>query len=103
MWIVHLWWWIQYHIGMTDGGGRPYLFWSGAGSDFTELAILGGLIQIFRQHNCGVKGCYRIGHHEVKGTHMKTCHKHATISHHKKLQQDHKNKFPKQHELLGKR
>jgi hypothetical protein len=103
MFIVHIWWWLQRLFGASNTSGVAYGFWSGSVSDISEVALFGALIGLYRHHNCTVKGCPRIGHHKVEGTNYKTCHRHATVSHHKKLQQDHKDKFPKQHELLGKK
>ena len=40
--------------------GEGYAFFSGIGSDLTELLVLGGLIALYRKHNCNVKGCWRI-------------------------------------------
>jgi hypothetical protein len=51
-------------IGLTNGSGHAYLFWSGIGSDIAELAIIGGLISIYRKHNCGVRRCIRIARHD---------------------------------------
>ena len=41
---------------------------AGIGSDVGEVAIFGGVIGIYRKHNCHVKGCPRIGKHPVEGT-----------------------------------
>jgi hypothetical protein len=40
--------------------GEGYAFFSGIGSDLTEVLVLGGLIALYRKHNCNVKGCWRI-------------------------------------------
>lgn len=101
MFFVHIWWWFQHVTGVDYSSGPAYGFWSGFGSDIGELAILGGIVQLYRQHNCAIKGCYRIGHYEVQGTKYKTCHKHATGPHHTKLIQDHKDKHPVQHAFLN--
>lgn len=37
-----------------------YNFWSGFGSDITEVLILGGLITAYRKHNCHTQGCWRL-------------------------------------------
>jgi hypothetical protein len=63
-------------FGLDNLSGPWYGFWSGAGSDLTELAIIGGLISLARRHNCHVKGCWRIGRHKVEGTEFITCAKH---------------------------
>jgi hypothetical protein len=67
---------VQRFFGLDDLSGPWYGFWSGAGSDITELAIIGGLISLARRHNCHVKGCWRIGRHKVEGTEFITCAKH---------------------------
>lgn len=51
-------------IGVTNGSGHAYLWWSGIGSDIAELAIIGGMITIVRKHNCGVKRCWRLAKHD---------------------------------------
>jgi len=40
--------------------GEGYAFFSGIGSDLTELLVLGGLIALYRKHNCNVKRCWRL-------------------------------------------
>ncbi len=44
--------------------GNGYQFWSGIGSDFSELSILVALILLVKHHNCHVVGCKRLGHHD---------------------------------------
>ncbi len=101
--IVHIWHWLLTVTGtaIPDGGSNWYNFWSGFGSDFGEVAILGSLVALYKHHNCSVKGCPRIGRHAVAGTPYLTCHRHATLAVHKQLHDDHKRKFPDQHELLN--
>lgn len=60
--IAHL---ILHWLGLDNEAGRPYAFWSGAGSDLGYLAIIGGM---WRKHNCHSKGCWRVGRHHVDGT-----------------------------------
>jgi hypothetical protein len=43
--------------------GNGYQFWSGIGSDAGELAILGGIIAIYRRHNCHIRRCWRLSWH----------------------------------------
>lgn len=52
-------------LGLDNPSGAWYLFWSGPGSDISELALLGGIIGLLRKHNCAVHGCWRIGRHSV--------------------------------------
>ena len=49
----------------TKGSGSIYGFWSGFGSDIGEVAILGGVVQLARKHNCHTKGCWRVSQHET--------------------------------------
>jgi hypothetical protein len=74
--IVHL----SQETGTSSASSRAYQFWSGFGSDIGEVAIIGGLVGIFRQHTCHTKHCYRIAKHPVEGTPYKVCRKcHPTI------------------------
>lgn len=57
--------WLYVHAGLGDAGGSWYLFWSGIGSDLTELAFLGALIGAWRRHNCHQRRCWRIGRYKV--------------------------------------
>lgn len=75
-WLVHLWGWIEFHTGTVNESGPYYGFFSGFGSDLGEIALIGGLIAIYRKHNCHVKGCFRIAKHSVEGTPFITCKKH---------------------------
>ena len=60
-------------IGITNGSGHAYLFWSGIGANFGEFAIAG---VIWRRFNCHEPGCMRIAlHHYPDG--QAHCHKHA--------------------------
>ena len=57
--------------------GNGYQFWSGIGSDFGEIPLLGFVWITYRRHNCHVKGCPRIqwrSHPEDDG-HL-VCRKH---------------------------
>jgi hypothetical protein len=63
-------------LGIDDESGHWYAWWSGAGSDVGELAILGGIIGAWHKVNCHVKGCPRIGRHHVDGTTYVVCRHH---------------------------
>jgi hypothetical protein len=63
-------------LGLDSASGTAYLAWSGVLSDIAELAIVGGLIGIYRKHNCMIHGCWRIGRHPVEGTSYVTCRRH---------------------------
>lgn len=54
--------------------GNGYQFWSGIGSDFSEVTILAGLAGLYYKHNCHVKKCPRIGKHIIKGSPYCTKH-----------------------------
>ena len=97
--LVHL----SQETGTSNASSRAYDFWSGFGSDLGELAILGAILNWFRMRNCGVKGCFRLGHHSVEGTPHKTCHRHATIEHHDRLHANHRRDHPDQHALFNRK
>ena len=62
--------WLAVHTGSVNMPGSPpnYNFFSGAGSDISELAIVGAVAGGYRKHNCHEPGCWRIGRHVVNGT-----------------------------------
>lgn len=43
--------------------GAGYQFWSGVGSDFGELVLLGVFVTFWRHHNCHVHRCWRLSWH----------------------------------------
>ena len=60
------------------------------------------LIVVYRKKfECAEKGCWRIGHHPVEGTHHKTCHKHTNAKIHGKLQLNFRRKHPEAHKFLN--
>jgi hypothetical protein len=74
-WLLHL----LDQYGITDSTGRWYAFWSGAGSDIGELALLGAGLEFYRHHTCHVnepRFCWRPGTHPVAGTPLRACRKH---------------------------
>ena len=75
--------WFAHFFGFDagQGNGAHYLFWSGAGSDIAELAIIGGLWAMVRQRNCEVHRCWRLGRHAVEGTGLRVCRKHHPEGH----------------------
>lgn len=77
-WVGFLMHWFAVHTGsVANTSGQPYYnFWSGLGSDFGEVVLIGGVIQIVRHTNCHVKGCWRVGKHPVVGTPYKVCRVH---------------------------
>ena len=76
-----------------DGNSPAYLFWSGAGSDLGEIAIVVGIVSLYRRHNCQVKGCWRIGRHEYAdpetGVKRLLCWKHHPDIRHRQLSREH--------------
>lgn len=68
--------WLAVHTGTVNEPGDYYGFWSGFGSDIGEVAIVGGLLSIYRHHNCHVQGCLRLSRAPVTGTPWKTCWRH---------------------------
>lgn len=67
---------LAHFFGLDNLSGPFYGFWSGVGSDVSELAIVAAVIGMYRRHNCHVKGCPRIGKHPVEGTPYIVCAKH---------------------------
>lgn len=98
--MLHIWTWFLTATGSSNTSGVQYGFWSGFGSDLGEIALIGSVITLYKTHNCNVKRCPRIAHHEVGGTTYKTCNKHATEENHDELHALHKLLHPKQHKFL---
>ena len=71
--------WLGHILGLDDLSGPWYGFWSGFGSDVSELALLGALVGLLRKHNCHVKGCWRVGRHAVDGTAWVVCARHHPV------------------------
>lgn len=84
--------------------GRGYQFWSGIGSDFSEIAIIGAVLAHIRHHNCSIPHCPRIAHkkYEIKETKQYTCRKHHTQYWHDLLVEQYKEDYPEQHEFINK-
>ena len=70
-WLLH---WLAVHTGTSSEASDYYAFWSGFGSDLSEVAIVGAVIGGYRKHNCHARRCWRIGRHVVAGTPY--CNKH---------------------------
>ena len=63
-------------LGVTNGSGRWYLWWSGM---FGNLTIFGAVILFYRKHNCHVHGCLRLGSHaavDENGVEHIVCRRH---------------------------
>ena len=79
------WWlplqhWLAIHTGADNEAGSYYGFWSGFGSDLGEVTIVGGMLAIYRKHNCHSRYCWRFGHHDftdaATGVTYKLCPRH---------------------------
>jgi hypothetical protein len=68
--------WFAQLLGLNSPTGHAYAWWSGAGSDLGELAIIGGLVAAYRKHTCHVHRCWRFARHRVEGTPYVCCAKH---------------------------
>lgn len=78
-----MWHWLLYVTGTSTTNGSVtwlYNFWSGFGSDIAEVAIFAGIVGLYRKHNCGEHGCWRLGRHEVNDT--ATGERHIKCRHH---------------------
>ena len=64
-WVLH---WLAVHTGVENEASHYYAFWSGFGSDLSEIAIPAAAWGLFRKHNCHQRRCWRIGRHVVDGT-----------------------------------
>lgn len=84
--------WLQIHLGIANEPGPYYGFFSGSGSDFGEIALIGAvgtlIAGLWHKFNCHNEGCPRIGLHQLAGGTYVVCRKHhaAIIGHpHRKL------------------
>lgn len=60
--------WLAYRTGSLNMPGSPpnYNFFSGSGSDLTEVTMIGAMLAVFKKHNCHARWCVRVGHHELE-------------------------------------
>jgi hypothetical protein len=101
--MIAIWHWFLQVTGTAfdpSVGSRWYNFWSGFGSDLGEFVIVGAIFSWYRRNKC--VSCWRLSHHDVAGTHFRTCHKHFTESDHARLQKIHAEKFPEIHNFMSK-
>ena len=72
--------WLAVHTGTDDLSGPWYGFWSGFGSDLTELGIIGaigtGVYQLVKKYNCHEPGCWRVGTHPAADGQFLLCYRH---------------------------
>jgi len=72
--------WLAVHTGVRNLSGPYYGFWSGVGSDITELAVFGaiatGIYQLVKKWNCHEPGCWRVGTHPAAGGQFLLCYRH---------------------------
>jgi hypothetical protein len=79
---VHGQHWIAVHTGTVNEAGPYYGFWSGFGSDLSELTLIAAIItpatMAVRKMNCGAKGCWRPSRHEydMDGVKHSFCRRH---------------------------
>lgn len=73
-----VWWAVEKATGTDDTAGPQYGFFSGFGSDFGEIVLIGGIWHLLHQANCHEPRCLRIGLHpyDLDGQHVKLCKKH---------------------------
>jgi hypothetical protein len=67
--------WLEHILGMDNLSGPVYGFWSGFGSDISELSLVGVMGAHLRAANCEVHGCWRIGRHLSAAGH-RLCRRH---------------------------
>lgn len=72
----HLGYWLQVHTGTVNEAGPYYGFFSGFGSDLSEIALLGGFAVIVRRFNCHTSGCWRVGRFHLAGSQFLVCSRH---------------------------
>jgi hypothetical protein len=66
--------WLAHFFGTDNLSGPFYGFWSGVGSDITELGLFGALVAHYRGKTCHVDRCWRLGRHPVGE--YRVCRKH---------------------------
>lgn len=76
MWWHHFQHWLAVVTGTVNEGGPFYGWWSGFGADLGEVTLVGGVWLLYRKHNCGTKGCWRIGKHPTADGTFMLCRQH---------------------------
>lgn len=54
--------WLSHFLGLDNGSGPFYLWWSGFGANFGEITLITTALVWAKHHNCHTRGCYRLGH-----------------------------------------
>jgi hypothetical protein len=67
--------WLAVHTGTVNEAGPYYGFFSGFGSDLSEIALLGGVLAMVRHRNCEVRRCWRLSRHQTAAGH-RVCRRH---------------------------
>jgi hypothetical protein len=67
--------WLAHVLGLDNGSGYFYLWWSGIGADLGYLAVFASLVAVIRRHNCEVHRCWRLGRHATAAGHH-VCRRH---------------------------
>lgn len=75
MWWLPLQHWLAVHTGTVDEAGPYYGFFSGVGSDLSEVTLLGAIAVMVRRHQCEVRRCWRLGRHKTAAGHA-VCRRH---------------------------
>lgn len=65
----------MHFFGLDNAAGPWYLFWSGIGSDLSEITLVAGLYAIYRRHVCEVRWCWRVGRAGTAAGHC-VCRRH---------------------------
>lgn len=68
--------WLSHWAGLDNGSGALYLFYSGIASFILSLSVVGGLIGLWRKHECHQDGCWRIGKHPAADGALVLCRRH---------------------------
>lgn len=77
--------WLAHVLGLDNLSGPWYGFWSGFGSDISELGLLFGLVGLLRKSNCEVRPCWRLGRHPwvdpTTNLSHRLCRRHHPLDH----------------------
>lgn len=69
--------WLSHWLGLDDGSGPVYLFWSGW---FGDVGLFTVAATFLRHRNCEVHGCWRFGRHSTAAGH-RVCRRHHPDDH----------------------